>query len=330
MEQRILPGTGITVSRACVGTMMFGARMDEKDSIDTVQYAYDAGINFFDTANVYAQSRSEEIVGKAIKPIRDKVILATKVGYEIFPNSHPNESGLSRRHIMKAVEDSLRRLDTDYIDIYYMHRPIFDTPIEETLDTFSTLVRSGKVRYIGVSNMAAWQVCESIWCSRKLGGIAPVVSQNLYNMLTRNLEPELKPFLEEYRVGLVIYNPIGGGLLSGKHTFDKAQKNTRFDGNKQYTDRYWYKENFDAIEKFKKIAEENGMSLVELALRWCASQDHVDSVLLGMSSCEQFKGNLAMFEKGALAPEILDACNDVWISLAGNPLMGRYNRAKED
>ena len=198
MEQRILPGTGITVSRACVGTMMFGARMDEKDSIDTVQYAYDAGINFFDTANVYAQGRSEEIVGKAIKPIRDKVVLATKVGYEIFPNSHPNESGLSRRHIMKAVEDSLRRLDTDYIDIYYMHRPIFDTPIEETLDTFSTLVRSGKVRYIGVSNMAAWQVCESIWCSRKLGGIAPVVSQNLYNMLTRNLEPELKPFLEDY------------------------------------------------------------------------------------------------------------------------------------
>ena len=203
MEQRILTGTGITVSRACVGTMMFGARMDEKDSIDTVQYAYDAGINFFDTANVYAQGRSEEIVGKAIKPIRDKVILATKVGYEIFSNSHPNESGLSRRHIMKAVEDSLRRLDTDYIDIYYMHRPIFDTPIEETLDTFSTLVRSGKVRYIGMSNMTIPKLEAVLPCCRILPA---AIEMELHPSFQ---QPELFGYVVQRGIAPIGYCPLG-------------------------------------------------------------------------------------------------------------------------
>lgn len=328
MEQRILTGTGVTVSRACVGTMMFGSRMDEADSIRTVQYAFDQGINFFDTADSYNQGRSEEFLGKAVKPFRDQAVLATKVGYPFSPDVHANEYGLSRRHVMKSVDDSLRRLGTDYIDLYYMHRPIYDTPLEEVLDTFATLVRSGKVRYIGVSNMAAWQICESVWCSRQKNGIAPCVSQSLYNMLARTLEPELLPFLQEYQMGLVIYNPLGGGLLSGKHSFDRTIPNTRFDGNKQYRERYWYRENFAAIETFSKIASENGMSLVELALRWCCSQKAVDSVVLGMSSFEQLKGNLDLFAKGGLDQEILDACDGVWRSLAGNSLQGRYHRGR--
>jgi aryl-alcohol dehydrogenase (NADP+) len=330
MNECILPGTGITVSKVCIGAMMFGARMNEKESIDTIKFAVDNGINFIDTANVYAQGRSEEFVGKAIKLTRDKIVLASKVGYEIIANSHPNESGLSRRHIMKAINDSLRRLDTDYIDIYYMHRPIYNMPVEETLDTMTTLVRSGKIRYIGVSNQAAWQICECIWNSRCNKGVAPVVSEVLYNMLTRNIENEFVPFAKEYKIGIVIYNPIGGGLLSGKHKFDNIVANTRFDGNKQYSDRYWYKENFEAIDKFTKIAEKNGMTLVELALRWCCSQPHVDAVIMGMSSLNQFKGNLGLYNKGPLSEAILRECDEVWFKLAGNPLMGKYNRGVSD
>lgn len=324
MEYRILTGTGLYVSPLCLGTMTFGDQVDEKSACEIIDFAVDQGINFIDTADAYSHGECETIIGKAVKGKRDKVILATKVGYPVQAERGVNDVGLSRKYILKAVEDSLKRLDTDYIDLYFMHRPVYDNPVEETLDTLSTLVRSGKVRYIGVSNQAAWQICEEIWRSSARNYIAPAVTQNGYNMISRGVEQELVPFLKQYKVGFVIYNPIAGGLLSGKHKFGAPTPNTRFDGNKMYIDRYWQEDNFKAIERLTAIAESGGMNLLELALRWCISQKHVDSMLLGTSKLEQLCQNIQLVGRGALDASILEACDGVWKTLAGNRY--QYNR----
>jgi aryl-alcohol dehydrogenase (NADP+) len=305
--------------------MTFGGQADEAQSEMIVKHAYENGVNFIDTADVYNEGRSEIYVGKAIKSFRDKVVLATKVGYAVHPGDEKNEVGLSRRHIIRSLEDSLTRLGTDYIDFYYMHLPVYDSPLDETLEALTCLVRSGKVRYIGVSNQAAWQICEELWRSDAKNHIAPVVTQNVCNMITRGIEQELVPFLKHFKLGLVIYNPIAGGLLSGKYkSMGDLQKNTRFDGNKMYLDRYWQAENFEAIEALRGIAEKNGMSLLELALRWCVSQTHVDAMLLGASKKEHIEQNIEFVNKGALDAAVLDDCDAVWNDLAGN--RAQYNR----
>jgi aryl-alcohol dehydrogenase-like predicted oxidoreductase len=317
-----LPGTGLKISRISLGTMMFGAQTSETDSLSIMDYAYENGINFWDTANVYNQGESERIVGKALKGRREEIILATKVCGQM--GTKLNDKGLSRRNILAAVEASLERLDTDYIDLYYMHKPDYETSIDESLETMSNLVTTGKVRYIGVSNFAAWQIADILAICDKRGFIAPVISQNVYNLITRGVETELIPFMKTHKLGMAAYNPIAGGLLTGKHNPGKPADNTRFANSEMYHNRYWSEENFAVIEKLKEIASEHGMSLLQLAMKWCVGQACVASVISGVSKLDQLKQNLASVEGPVLNESVLEACNGIWRTLAGTRFA--YNR----
>ena len=322
MEYTRLTGTGIEVSRICVGTMMFGGQMPEKEAIAAVHYAISDGVNFYDTANVYTGGKSEEILGKALKGQRDKVVLATKVG--VSYDNIINNSGLSRYHIINQVEQSLKRLDTDYIDIYYMHKPDPDTPVEETLYAMDALVSSGKVRYLGASNYAAWQICQMYYEGKSASKIRPVVTQMVYNLITRGIEQELIPFLKEYKMGLVVYNPIAAGFLTDKYADKKQLENTRFTNDKKYVDRYWNEDNFQAWDELKKLADKSENSMLELAMRWLNSTGNVDSIITGFSKLEQLEQNIKSIEKGILPQNIMNECDDLWAGLSGTRF--KYNR----
>jgi aryl-alcohol dehydrogenase-like predicted oxidoreductase len=303
--------------------MPFGSQADEATCTRMVDQCLEAGINFFDTANMYNLGRAETVLGEALGPWRSRVILASKVRYKM--GDAPDESGLSRAAIRKALEASLRRLGTDYLDLYYLHWPDYDTPIEETLATVDELVRAGKVRYAAVSNYAAWQVCEILWLCEKKGFPAPHVSQPMYNVLARGIEDEYLPFCGRFGISVIAYNPLAGGLLTGKHS--RAQgpiEGTRFDKNALYLGRYWHDHYFAAVEELQNIAHEAGKSLVELALQWLLSQEQVDSVILGASRPEQLAENLKACEGGPLDPAILTRCDEVWKRLRG--VTPKYNR----
>jgi aryl-alcohol dehydrogenase-like predicted oxidoreductase len=295
--------------------MMFGGQTDEAESLAIMNYAYENGINVFDTANMYTKGESERIVGKGLAGRRGRIILATKVCNQT--SEDPNDSGLSRRHILAALDASLRRMNTDYIDIYYLHRPDYQTSLEETFDTLSGLVRSGKVRYIGVSNFAAWQIADILALCDKRGYIAPVITQNVYNAITRGIESELIPFLEAHGVNLTVYNPIAGGLLAGKHKPGAPTAGTRFGLNKLYAERYWSDENFAAVEKLTAIAKDSGMSILQLAMKWCAAQKAVTSIITGVSRLSQLEQNIKSIEGEPLSADVLERCDEVWQSLAG-------------
>ena len=322
MEYKTLPGTSLKLSQLCLGTMMFGGQTSEADSLQIMDYAYSQGINFFDTANTYVQGESEFIVGKGLKGRRHDILLATKVRGQMGIGR--NDVGLNRRNILAALEASLQRLDTDYLDLYYLHAPDYDTSLEETVETMSNLVKSGKIRYWGVSNFAAWQVADMLAICDKRSYIPPCVTQNVYNALTRGIEAEFLPFLKAHPLGLVIYNPIAGGLLSGKHVFGQPSANTRFANNQEYYKRYWSQENFIAVEKLQAIAEAQNLSLLQLAMKWCAAQPQVTSTITGVSRLEQLKQNIASVEGKPLSVDILTQCDEIWLSLAGTRFA--YNR----
>ena len=322
MEYKTLPGTSLKLSQLCLGTMMFGGQTSEADSLQIMDYAYSQGINFFDTANTYVQGESEFIVGKGLKGRRHDILLATKVRGQM--GSGRNDFGLNRRNILAALEASLQRLDTDYLDLYYLHAPDYDTSLEETVETMSSLVKSGKIRYWGVSNFAAWQVADMLAICDKRSYIPPCVTQNVYNALTRGIEAEFLPFLKAHPLGLVIYNPIAGGLLSGKHVFGQPSANTRFANNQEYYKRYWSQENFTAVEKLQVIAEAQNLSLLQLAMKWCAAQPQVTSTITGVSRLEQLKQNIVSVEGKPLAADVLAQCDEIWLSLAGTRFA--YNR----
>jgi aryl-alcohol dehydrogenase-like predicted oxidoreductase len=322
MRYNNLPGTSLKVSALSLGTMMFGGQTSEADSLAIMDYAFDQGVNFFDTANVYNQGESERIVGKGLKGKRDEIFLATKVNGQMGKN--PFDKGLSRRNIVAAVEASLKRLDSDYIDLYYMHAPDYETEIEESLETMTNLVRQGKIRYVGVSNFAAWQIADMLAVCDKRGYVAPVITQNVYNAITRGVETELVPFLIKHKLGMAVYNPIAGGLLAGKHKLGKPAENTRFANNQMYYNRYWADENFVAVEKLTAIAEKNGMSILQLAMKWCVSQPGVTSIISGVSKLSQIEQNIASLEGESLNDDVLAACNEVWRSLSGTRF--GYNR----
>ncbi|MDR3167200.1 MAG: aldo/keto reductase [Treponema sp.] len=317
-----LPGTGVKVSAISLGTMMFGGQTDEDSSLSIMDYSYERGLNFWDTANVYNQGESERIVGKALKGRREAIFLATKVCGQMGKN--PFDKGLSRRNIVHAVDASLKRLNTDYIDLYYLHAPDYDTAIEETLETMTNLVRLGKIHYIGVSNFAAWQIADILAACDKHGYIPPVITQNVYNLITRGIEPELVPFLLKHKLGMAVYNPIAGGLLAGKHKPGKPAEDTRFANNANYYDRYWSEENFTAVEKLTAIAKDGGMSILELALRWCLGRPGVVSIISGVSKLEQIKQNIAVLDGPVPGEKALEACDEIWKSLAGTRFA--YNR----
>lgn len=323
MEYRALPNTDLKVSRVSFGAMTFGSQTDEAVARGMIDLCIDNGVNFFDTANVYNKGLSETIVGRLLKGRREKVILATKVRGKM--GDAPDESGLSRAAIHKAIDGSLKRLQTDYVDLYYLHQPDYGVPIEETLDTMDVLVKAGKVRYPAVSNYAAWQVAEIHCISKGNGYKPPFISQPMYNLLARAIEDAYLPFCKKYGVAVVPYNPLAGGLLTGKHAREnKPISGTRFDGNKMYLDRYWHEDDFAAVEELRSIARDSQKTLVELALQWILSREQVDSVLLGASRLEQLTENLKACQGPKLPGDVLDRCDAVWRRLRG--VTPKYNR----
>lgn len=317
-----LPSTNLSFSCISLGTMMFGGQTSEDQALSIMDHAFEHGVNVFDTANIYNAGESERIVGRGLRGRRAQILLATKVGNPT--GDAPNSRGLSRRAIRQALDDSLRRLNTDYIDLYYLHTPDPYTCLEESLEAMSDLVRQGRIHYFGVSNYAAWQIADMFSLCQRHGFVKPVITQNVYNALTRGIEPELLPFLQAHPMGLTVYNPLAGGLLTGKHQPGAPQQNTRFANNKMYYDRYWSKENFAAVRSLSDIAAQNDLSLLELALRWCISQQSVTSVLCGVSRFSQWEQNLSVLNKGPLPPAVLLQCDQVWRSLAGTRFA--YNR----
>ena len=325
MKYRRMGKTGLKVSEICLGTMIYGDQIKEATSLKIIRKALDSGVNFFDTADAYIKGKSEEIVGKALKGHRDSVVLATKVANRMGPA--PNDVGLSRKHIMKAIEDSLRRLKTDYIDLYYAHLPDYETPIEESLQALDDLVHQGKVRYIACSNFRAWQLCKALWVSDIQNLARFDCIQPPYNLITRDIEYELLPLCAGEGVGVCVYNPLAGGLLTGKHDQTKSPENdTRFglkSIGKMYSERYWLDINFEAVDRLKTIASEFGQPLPQFALAWILNNETVTSVIFGCSSLKQLEQNLGAVDI-KLSEEALAACDEVWQQL--RPLRFFYGR----
>jgi len=323
VEYQTLRGTGATVSRLSLGTMTFGDQVDEPTALRMVATALDAGINCVDTADVYARGRSEEILGRVLKGRRQRVVLASKVGNLMGEDAH-RDQGLHRWHVLAAVEDTLRRLQTDRLDIYYMHKPDPHTPIEETLAAFDLLVRQGKVLYVGMSNYASWQVCEALWRASVGAHARPAVMQLPYNLITRSIDAECVAFARQMRLGLTVYNPLAGGLLTGKYALDEQPpKDTRLGRSEMYHGRYWSEVNREAVRALGRIAAAAGKSMLELALQWLLAQPHVDSIILGVSSLAQLEQNLAAV-RGRLDDGTLAACDQVWQRIRGPHF--QYNR----
>ncbi|MHB1319208.1 MAG: aldo/keto reductase [Anaerolineae bacterium] len=323
MEYRTLTGTGATVSRASLGTMTFGNETDEATSIRMTHMALDAGVTWVDTADAYTMGRSEEIVGKALAGRRDDVVLASKVVNYAGGNRH-RDVGLHRWHVIDGVERSLRRLNTDRLDILYMHRPDYATPIEESLAAFDTLVQQGKVIYVGMSNYASWQLCEARLKAEMYRWAPPVVTQVPYNLLTRRIEQECLPFCRQFRMGVTVYNPLGGGYLTGKYRPEaRPAAGARLGESEAYFERYWKDANFRALARLEEIAKQAGVTMVELALRWLLAQDAIDSILLGARTPEHLATNLAALD-GTLDAATVTACDEAWEIVKGVDF--QYNR----
>lgn len=302
MKYTTLGKTGMSVSRFSLGCWRFGFDTDAETARRLIDFALDQGINLIDTANIYAQGVSEEIVGKAIKGRRYDVVLATKVWGKMGPGV--NDQGLSRLHIMRAVEDSLRRLQTDHIDLYQIHAVDPKTPLEETLDALNDLVRQGKVRYIGVSNHPAWMTCKALWISDVRGYARYVSAQPRYHLFDRSAEEELIPLCIDQGIGIINYSPLAQGLLSGKyrkgHPPPEGSRASRSDRlNALLTD-----ENLERVEKLAVYAEERGYTVAQLGLAWLLAKPGVTSPILGASNTDQLAENLKALEWELTAEEV--------------------------
>ena len=322
MNTLTLKGTSLKVSRICFGTMTFGGQTDEPSAARMVDRCLDEGINFFDTANAYTGGKSEEICGRVLRGKRDRVVLASKVSNKV--GEGPDMKGLSRAAIRRGIDDSLRRLATDYLDIYYLHLPDYETPIEESLEAMHDLVRQGKVRYVASSNYSGWQVLEMLWIADRRGFTRASVTQPMYNLIARGIEQEYLPMCKQFDISTVVYNPLAGGLLTGKQQSHAPLAGSRFDNNKMYLDRYWHDADFAAVEELKQIASKAGRSLVSLALNWIYHHTMADCMILGASRLEQLEENIRVLGEGPLDKGTLDACDQVWLKLRGpSP---KYNR----
>jgi aryl-alcohol dehydrogenase-like predicted oxidoreductase len=292
MEYRSLGRTGVQVSQLCLGCMNFGDDATEEQSIAIMDRAMDAGINFFDTADVYTRGASETVVGKALARDgrRDKVFLATKA-FNKMDDNDPNAWGSHRYHLIKACEDSLRRLQTDHIDLYQMHRPHPSVPIDETLRALDDLIRQGKVRYIGTSTFGAWQVVESLWASQSLGLNRFVCEQPPYNLLDRRIERELLPMCRTYGIATIPWAPIGGGLLSGKYRLGQARPS----GTRYEKGAIANRDNDAAlasVEKYVAFCEARGVNPAHFAVAWLLGQPGVTSPIVGPRTMEQLEDYL--------------------------------------
>jgi aryl-alcohol dehydrogenase-like predicted oxidoreductase len=282
---RFLGRTGVKVSRIALGTMSFGGDADEATAGQIWRAARDAGINFVDTADVYNEGRSEEIVGRLMKGERDEIVLATKAYFPTGPG--PNARGSSRYHLVRAVEASLRRLQTDRIDLFYLHRFDDVTELGETLRAVDDLVRAGKILYPACSNFAAWQVAHALGLERA-AGFAPLVAiQPMYNLVKRTAEIEILPMAQSLGIGVIPYSPTGGGLLTGKYGVGKRPDKGRLVDTKMYTTRYGIPTFYGIADEFTALAQELGQAPATLAIAWVASNPAVTSVLVGGRSLEQ-------------------------------------------
>lgn len=301
MDYRNLGSTGVKVSPVCLGTMMFGGQTTEADSIAIMHSAIDKGVNFFDTADMYNAGESEVIVGKALADRRDKVVVATK-GRNAMGDG-PNDVGGNRLHMTRAVDASLKRLNTDFIDVYYIHAPDYDTPIEETLRAMDDMVRQGKVRYIACSNFRTWRLMEALWTSDALNLSRFCCIQPLYNIVNRDIEVELLPACQEYGIGVVSYSPLARGILTGKYKpgekFPEGSRASRND--KRMTEAELREASFEVSQEIVAHCEKKGCTPSQFALAWVLANPILTSVIVGPRTMQQFEDNL-----GCLDVEITD------------------------
>lgn len=305
MEMRNLGTSGLRVSQVGIGCNNFGQRLDLEATRRVVHRALDHGVTLFDTADSYGnRGGSESQLGEILGAGRRDIVLATKFGWEM--DDVDVKRGGSRGYVMKAVEDSLKRLRTDYIDLYQLHKPDARTPIEETLRALDDLVRQGKIRYLGCSNFAAWQVADAAWTSRHHGLEAFVSAQNEYSLLARESEAELMPAMQKFGLGLLPYYPLAGGLLSGKYKRSAAlPAGARLTDTKRSAERFLTERNWSAVEQLQAFADERGKSLLDVAIGWLLSRPAVASVIAGATIPEQVDANVAAaitrFDADALA-----------------------------
>ena len=324
MHHKQFGRTGLRVSRLCLGTMTFGLQCNELESVAILDAAAEGGIDFLDAADVYplggdrtTAGRTEEILGRWLKGKRAGFVLATKCVGQMGPK--PWDQGMSRKHILDAIDASLKRLQTDYIDLYQLHGFDPTTPIDEALEALDTVVKSGKARYVGVSNWMAHRVARALGRSEVKNLVRIDSVQPRYNLLFRSFERDLLPLCEEEGVAVIPYNPLAGGLLTGKHNrASPPEQGTRFTVGRagaMYQTRYWHEREFDTIEELRSVAKESDMSLATLAIRWVISNKAITAPIIGASRPEQLADSLAAGEKGALAPDLkakLDEMTTAW------------------
>jgi 1-deoxyxylulose-5-phosphate synthase len=302
MEFTRLGSTGLQVSRICLGTMSFGNSEEWMVEIDKarpiVKRALDLGVNFFDTANVYSNGRSEEIVGELLKDHRDEVVIATKV--RLSTGEGPNKEGLSRYHLMDQAKKSLKRLKTDRIDLYQIHRWDYATPIEETLIALNDLVRQRMVNYIGASSMWAWQLAKALYTSDRLGIARFVSMQNHYNLCYREEEREMIPLCKDQGIGLLPWSPLARGFLTGRYKRGKTPDSPRYRTDKYFAERFFRPEDFDVVERAEEVAREKGVSPAQVALAWLVKKG-VSAPIIGATKVEQLEEAV-----GALDVKLLD------------------------
>lgn len=289
------PRPNDTTPVVALGTMNFGKRTPEAEAKRIIDRAIERGVTVFDTANAYVDGESERILGRALKGRRDSFVIATKVG---FGRTGAKPEGLSPERMRAALDESLARLSTDRIDLYYLHVPDHATPLDESVRTMGELISTGKVRDFGVSNYASWEIVEIVHLCERHGIARPAVAQQLYNLLIRQLDIEYFRFAKTYGMHTTVYNPLAGGLLTGRyHAGDEVAKGSRFDGNRLYVGRYWSPRMIALAEAYEQVAKDEGMSLVQLAYAWLASTNGVDSILVGPGSVAHLDDALDAIEK---------------------------------
>jgi aryl-alcohol dehydrogenase-like predicted oxidoreductase len=334
MEKRGMGRHGLEVPALCLGTMTFGLQVDEAASRVILDQAYDRGLIFLDTADVYPAGGSRETIGRTEvilgnwmreKGNRDRLLIATKC---FAPTrGGPNNWGLSRQHIMESIDKSLARLGTDYVDLYQAHGFDPHTPIEETLRAFEDLVTAGKVRYVGCSNYPAWRLGQALRAADKLGVAGYVSVQPRYNLLYRDIEVELLPLCVDQGIGVIVYNPLAGGFLSGKYKGgQEPEAGTRFTLGSSaalYQARYWQDAQFAAVETLKAVVEAKGLNMVSVAVAWVLEQPGITSAIIGASKPEQLDANLAALDV-KFDEELAAACDAAWWSLPRRPVQEGY------
>jgi len=316
--------TGLKVSEICLGTMTFANQADKRTSYEIMDAAVEGGVNFFDTADVYPlggdptdNGKTEEIIGDWLtdRNAREDIVLATKCRGRM--GERPNDEGLSRKHIIAACEQSLRRLRTDYIDLYQVHAFDADTPIEETMRALDSLVQDGKVLYVGCSNYPAWRLAEALWTSDKHGLARFECDQPRFNLLFRMIEDEIVPLCVSQGVGVIAYNPLAGGMLTGRYRqVQEVQSDTRFslkNSGEMYQRRYWNDAIFKSVDGLASFFEARDRSLAHVALAWVLGRPGITSAILGASKPEQLRDSLRGVEL-KLDEEESAACDDVWFN----------------